>query len=738
MAHPLDDARRLLRHHFGHADFRPAQLPVLRSVLSGTDTLAVLPTGGGKSVCFQIPALVLGGLTVVVSPLIALMQDQVAAAVARGIPAAALHSGIDDEERGRIWSALDSGALRLLYASPERLARLAPELQERRLRPTLLAVDEAHCIAEWGHDFRPSYRALGAARYRLGRPPVVALTGSATPEVRRDIARTLGFRPGRWAEHLGSFDRANLWFGVVPVRRERERLEALVRLLADDDRMVIVYAPTRSVTEGIARALHDAGHRAAPYHAGLARERRGRTLEAFLNDRLDVIVATCAFGMGIDKPQIRLVVHWTLPATPEAYYQEAGRAGRDGEFARCVLLWRPGDAALHRRQLDVTFPARGVLERVWREGDRCAGVPANVRASAERLRHELHPERGPVDWAPIAERRRRAEARIAAVEAYARGRSCRRKALVGYFGERLEHCAGCDRCRNRIVPAPRDRAVAARLASLRTALATRSGPWGGALLEPEVLLALARQPPRDAAALADVPGIGSALAQRWGGTILRALGVAPGLEAPRPAGPRHRALDDWRRRVAGELGLPHYVVLRDVTLERLAGAEVIDAAGLAAVPGLGPRVLAKYGAELLRLIAGGRGGRYLGPMDQGDADILERIDAGERVFRPGLAGDRARQTFEALVDHLRDLRRRGLIDLPERSVAYAAEEAAGAYLMAGPCYVTELGRTALQEFRRGDRRDSERRSGERRAGAAEPSVDPERRRQDRRQGDRRS
>jgi ATP-dependent DNA helicase RecQ len=738
MPGPLDEARRLLHHHFGHADFRPAQLPVLRSVLAGSDTLAVLPTGGGKSVCFQVPALVLGGFTVVVSPLIALMQDQVTAAVARGIAAAALHSGIEDEERTRIWTALESGALRLLYASPERLTRLAPELQQRGLRPSLLAVDEAHCIAEWGHDFRPSYRTLGAARYRLGRPPVVALTGSATPDVRQDIARTLGFRPGRFAEHLGSFDRANLWFGVVPVRSERERLEALVRLLGDDDRMVIVYAPTRSVTEGIARALHHAGHRAAPYHAGLSRERRGRTLDAFLEDRLDVIVATCAFGMGIDKPQIRLVVHWTLPATPEAYYQEAGRAGRDGEFARCVLLWRPGDATLHRRQLDVTFPPRGVLERVWREGERCTGVAANVRASAERLRHELHPERGPVDWAPIAERRRRAEARIAAVEAYARGRGCRRKALVGYFGERLARCSGCDRCRDRPLSAPRDPAIAARLVRLRAAVATRSGPWGGALLEPEVLLALARHPPPDPAALADVPGVGSALAARWGGIILQALGPVAATPPERPAGSRHRALEDWRRRIATELGVPPYVVLGDATLGRLAAAGVKDAAALAATPGVGPRVLAKFGADLLRLIAGTGGDRYLGPMDQGDADILERIDAGERVFRPGPTGDRARQTFEALVGHLRDLRQRGLIDMPERSVAYAAEEMAGAYLMAGPCYVTELGRDALQEFRRGDRRTTERRAGERRAAAPMQPAEQERRQRERRRGDRRS
>jgi ATP-dependent DNA helicase RecQ len=293
----FDDARRLLRHHFGHHDFRPAQVPVIRSVLAGRDTLAVLPTGGGKSVCFQVPALVFGRFTLVVSPLIALMQDQVAAAAARGIPAAALHSGIAEPERDRIWSLLEAGSLRLLYVSPERLTRLAPELQAKGLQPALLAVDEAHCIAEWGHDFRPSYRALGAVRYRLGGPAALALTGSATPDVRQDITRALRFRPGRYDEHLGSFDRANLWFGVVPVRSERDRRQALVRLLADDDRMVIVYAPTRSVTEAVAQTLLRAGHRASPYHAGLTRDRRARTLDAFLDDRLDVIVATCAFGM---------------------------------------------------------------------------------------------------------------------------------------------------------------------------------------------------------------------------------------------------------------------------------------------------------------------------------------------------------------------------------------------------------------------------------------------------------
>ena len=633
MSPSLDDARLALRGHFGHEDFRPAQRPVIASVLARRDTLAVLPTGGGKSVCFQVPAMVMGGLTVVVSPLIALMQDQVTAAVARGMPAAALHSAASSGERERIWRDLDQGTLRLLYVSPERLVRLAPELQARAIRPALLAVDEAHCIAEWGHDFRPSYRALGAARYRLGRPPTVALTGSATPEVRRDIIRSLRFAPGRYDEHLGSFDRHNLWFGVVRVADEVERRDALLHLLADDDRMVIVYAPTRSVTEAIARALVLAGHRAAPYHAGLTRERRSRTLEEFLDDRLDVIVATCAFGMGIDKPRIRMVVHWTLPPTPEAYYQEAGRAGRDGEFARCVLLWRPGDATLHRRQLDVTFPPRRVLERLWQDGDGASGAPGNVRGSAERLRRELRPDRGPVDWSAVEGRRRKAEARIAAVESYARGRGCRRRLLLDYFGERLERCSGCDRCRSRAIASPLGREASARLGRLRSAVAVRAGPWGTPILEPEVLVTLARHPPGTAAELADVPGVGGALASRWGGPILEALWGRTS-RTPEPAHGRHpeetpgtvsdTSLDGqqsprsfqllrWRACAAADLGVPPYLVLSDATMATLATLESGDARTLAALPGLGPRALAKHGADLLRLIADHPPDRSAGP-----------------------------------------------------------------------------------------------------------------------------
>lgn len=305
----LDQARELLQHHFGYAEFRPAQARVLRSVFAGLDTLAILPTGGGKSICFQIPALVFGGLTLVISPLISLMQDQIAAARARGIPAAGLNSTQSQAEQRQVWNALRRGALRLLYVSPERLRRLSVELRDARIRPDLLAVDEAHCITEWGHDFRPSYRTLQGSRYRLGRPPTIALTGSATPSVRQDIVRALGFSPQRRAVHLGSFDRANLWFGVVQVRGERERLEALLDLLRGDDQMAIVYVSTRGVAEAVAGALRTAGHRAEPYHAGLSKSRRAATLEAFLDDQLDVVVATCAFGMGIDKPKTAVTAY---------------------------------------------------------------------------------------------------------------------------------------------------------------------------------------------------------------------------------------------------------------------------------------------------------------------------------------------------------------------------------------------------------------------------------------------
>jgi ATP-dependent DNA helicase RecQ len=377
----------MLHRYWGHGAFRPHQVRVIGPALAGHSVLAVLPTGAGKSLCFQIPALLGDGLTLVVSPLISLMQDQVGALVRRGLPAAYLNSTSGRAQRAAVLAGVRRGTVRLLYSAPERLPALVRWLTAAGVRVTLLAVDEAHCIVEWGHEFRPIYRRLGEMRYRLGDPATVALTGSATPTARREILTVLRLRQA--VEVLASFDRPNLRFELMRVRDDRERFERVRRMVRDRDGSVIVYAPTRRLAELITRALLRMGIRTAPYHAGLPLDLRRRVLVTFLRDRAPVIVATTAFGMGIDKPDVRRVVHWGPARTLEGYYQEAGRAGRDGYPATCTLLWHPED---------------------WRT---TTGITASMRAFVER-------------------------------------RHCRRRALLEHFGERLTgRCGGCDVCGSR-------------------------------------------------------------------------------------------------------------------------------------------------------------------------------------------------------------------------------------------------------------------------------------------------
>ncbi|MGE0552395.1 MAG: RecQ family ATP-dependent DNA helicase [Gemmatimonadales bacterium] len=604
----MDRARAVLARHYGYPDFRAPQARVVRSILAGRDTLGVLPTGAGKSICFQVPALLGEGLTLVISPLVALMQDQVDAARARGIPARCLNSLQTRAARDEVRAELARGAVKLLYVAPERARTLERELAEAGVRVTLLAVDEAHCVAEWGADFRPAYLGLGRLRRALGAPPTAALTGSATPAVRTTIAEVVGLgRPGGYDLHLGSFDRRNLWFGVERVRSERERLARLLELLRFDDRMALVYAPTRNLTEALARVLREHGILTAAYHAGLDRERRARVLGDFLDDRVEVITATCAFGMGIDKPNVRLVVHWTMPPTPESYYQEAGRAGRDGAPARCILLYRPGDASGPEQQLRVTFPERRLVERARRDPAAFGRMPKNLRLSVERLLGEL--SRGG-RWDRIERRRRAALERLAAVRRYAEGAECRRRALVGYFGERLVRCSGCDRCTQ---PPSLPATSSARHRTRRLLAVSRAAdaPWPSGLLDAGTVARLAADPPDSIEGLAAFPGVGPAVAARFGPVLLAAL--SDGEERPIPTSPvigspdgatasLLEALVAWRDARARELVVAPVEVASLAVLRSIAEARPADRRALGRLPGVGPRFLIADADPVLEIV----------------------------------------------------------------------------------------------------------------------------------------
>ena len=345
----------VLKEIFGFDSFRPGQEAVIRAVLEGRDTLAVMPTGGGKSLCYQIPALMQQSLTVIVSPLISLMKDQVDSLLQSSVAdAAALHSGLSPEERWEVERKVRTGEIRMLYVAPERLRSLEFVLSLRRAGVGLFVVDEAHCISEWGHDFRPDYLFLPRAVRDLGSPPVLALTATATPRVRQDIRRSLGMRDPH--VEVTSFNRPNLTYRVVPAEK-KQKLARIMDVIRSSPPPGIVYATTRKECEELAAELRSSGVDAAAYHAGMGAARRTEVQERFMTDEVGVVVATIAFGMGVDKPNVRFVIHAAVPGSLPAYIQESGRAGRDGEGAECVVLYRGADVG--RRKRLVTLNSSG-------------------------------------------------------------------------------------------------------------------------------------------------------------------------------------------------------------------------------------------------------------------------------------------------------------------------------------------------------------------------------------------
>jgi len=382
------DLHRLLRERFGFAAFRPFQEETIRSVMQGRSTLAVLPTSAGKSLCYQLPALALDGLTLVISPLIALMQDQVAALGERGIPALALTGGLSGAEMAQAYRRIAAGDVRLLYVAPERLrsAEFRRVLDDARV--DLLAVDEAHCVSQWGHDFRPDYLLIQDFRRRLGHPRLLALTATAPAKVREDIVAGFGVEEVL----VAPWDRPNLRYGALELQDDQERERALLRWLSRlDGGSAIVYTLSRRAAEEWAEKLGRGLRRTVlPYHAGMAPEERKATQERFMSGEAPVIVATNAFGMGVDKPDIRMVLHVTAPESLEAYAQESGRAGRDGEGAWALILWTPQDLDGRRFLLEQGRPDEAWLGRHLAELRAVApgspGASPRARTSARRPR----------------------------------------------------------------------------------------------------------------------------------------------------------------------------------------------------------------------------------------------------------------------------------------------------------------------------------------------------------------
>jgi ATP-dependent DNA helicase RecQ len=377
------DPHAVLKQHFGYDEFRPGQHTAIQSIVAGRDTVVVLPTGGGKSLCYQVPALMLPGLTVVISPLISLMKDQVDALVRRGIPATFVNSTLTGGEVSERMGRVYRGETKLLYLAPERFGfgDLADRLS--KVGVSLLAVDEAHCISEWGHDFRPSYLRIGSIRDKLRARCTMALTATATPRVRSDIVHNLELSDPQVI--VTGFDRTNLSYYVAPARSDDDKDELLVRFLREREGLAVVYASTRKSVERIAQLLNRNRIAAAAYHAGLDDDHRHEVQESFMKEKVRAIVATNAFGMGIDKANVRLVIHHAMPGTLEAYYQEAGRAGRDREPAEAILLHAFRDRFTHEFFIKAAHPDRAVVEAVYKRLQKGADAEGRVELDAAAI-----------------------------------------------------------------------------------------------------------------------------------------------------------------------------------------------------------------------------------------------------------------------------------------------------------------------------------------------------------------
>jgi ATP-dependent DNA helicase RecQ len=591
-------ARALLAEVFGFPDFRPGQEEIVRAVEAGRDVLAIMPTGGGKSLLFQLPALTRPGVTLVISPLIALMRDQVRALQAAGVAAGALTSQSTREEADATHAALDAGRLKLLYMAPERLAAPGAAALLRRIGVGLLAVDEAHCVSQWGHDFRPDYLRIGELRASLGGVQTVACTATADAETRAEIvARLFGGRPPE--TYLRGFDRPNLHLAFRP--KDNPRRQVMDFVAARRGRSGIVYCASRAKTEALAQALNGAGHAALAYHAGLEAEERRRAETRFQREDGLVVCATIAFGMGVDKPDIRYVAHADLPKSIEGYYQEIGRGGRDGAPADTLTLYGPDDIRLRRTQID--------------EGQ-----------------------------APV-ERKEADHKRLNALLGLAEAKACRRQTLLGYFGETLAApCGNCDLCAER--PPLFDATEAARKAF---SAILRTGESFGA----EHLIAILRgerseKVLRRGHERLPTFGVGREFSAGQWKTIFRQL---LGLDLIRPDPARHGALrlteaarpvlrgeaplelradtvaraparaepaalvaeeDEGllaalkarRRALADAAGVPAYVIFPDRTLIEMATRRPATLDEMSRITGVGAVKLERFGAEFLAALTG--------------------------------------------------------------------------------------------------------------------------------------